>query len=590
MAINPENPKQYKRLREAMRYSRRKLGEFRRHRMAAIRQYVGKHYGQQGDNAPDKVPINFLALAINIYKRHLVARTPAVLTTTEYGKLKPSTARLGLALDHLLKEIDFGHTMEMLVLDAMFQVGIMKIGLEANGELALDDQVHDIGTPFVDWVDLDDAVWDMGARHFTQLAYIGNRYRLPLDVVKDSDLFKGRDKDELQGSETLQDEEGGERVETLSRGSDHEADRYEDQIDLWDIYLPRENLMLTCVADQEDIDPIVREWSGPERGPYRLLGFADVPAQVMPMPPVALWMDVHELANELYLKLGRQAERQKEIDIIQSGSEMGELIKNASDGEMIKGDPGAVGHISTGGVNAKNLAFFMQTRDLFNWLSGNIESLGGLGPQSETLGQDELLSKSASKVVEDLQDRTFIFTRDAVEDLAWYLWHDPLIEIPLVQRIEGTNIDLPVLFSPETREGDFLQRNISIVPYSMQYMSPAERLRVIMQTMQGLVFPGLQMLEAQGGVIKFDNLLRVISKYSNVTELNDIVEFPQTEATQQPVGERSRPRQAPVTTRQNVRVNRPGGTRQGRDAAMMNLLLGGGVQDSEGAAIANLSG
>jgi len=47
----------------------------------------------------------------------------------------------------------------------------------------------------------------------------------------------------------------------------------------------------------------------------------------------------------------------------------------------------------------------------------------------------------------------------------------------------------------------------------------------------------------------------------------------------QPVPER--PRQSPQTTRTYERINRPGGTRPGSDAAMIQTLLGGRPQNAE---------
>ena len=41
----------------------------------------------------------------------------------------------------------------------------------------------------------------------------------------------------------------------------------------------------------------VVDWTGPPRGPYAVLGFNHVPSNIMPLPPVAIWQDLHDLAN-----------------------------------------------------------------------------------------------------------------------------------------------------------------------------------------------------------------------------------------------------------------------------------------------------
>ena len=50
-------------------------------------------------------------------------------------------------------------------------------------------------------------------------------------------------------------------------------------------------------------------------------------------------------------------------------------------------------------------------------------------------------------------------------------------------------------------------------------------------------------------------------------------------------GGQGQPAQPTSTTRTNVRVNRPGATRQGKDDAMGRILMGAGVQDGEAAAL-----
>ena len=120
------NGTQLKKLRQAVDYSRRQLQPFRQQRYEVIRQYVGYHYSDDG--AADRVPVNLLELAINIYTQQMAARVPQVLVSTSFRPLKPSAANFELALNHLLKEIRFGDTIRLAVIDALFSIGIIKTG------------------------------------------------------------------------------------------------------------------------------------------------------------------------------------------------------------------------------------------------------------------------------------------------------------------------------------------------------------------------------------------------------------------------------------------------------------------------------
>ena len=78
-------------------------------------------------------------------------------------------------------------------------------------------------------------------------------------------------------------------------------------VELRDIWLPREQLIITVETGKLGPSLRVLEWDGPHSGPYRFLRFNEVPGNTMPLPPVALWRDLHDLANVLFRKLGLQS-------------------------------------------------------------------------------------------------------------------------------------------------------------------------------------------------------------------------------------------------------------------------------------------
>ena len=120
--------KNLSKIRQAIGYSRRQLQPFRQQRYEVIRQYVGYHYSDDG--ASDRVPVNLLELAINIYTQQMAARIPQVLVSTIFRQLKPTAANFELAINHLLNEIKFGETIRLAVIDALFSLGIIKSGTD----------------------------------------------------------------------------------------------------------------------------------------------------------------------------------------------------------------------------------------------------------------------------------------------------------------------------------------------------------------------------------------------------------------------------------------------------------------------------
>src|SRR5208337_3159153 len=132
---------------------------------------------------------------------------------------------------------------------------------------------------------------------------------------------------------------------------DYSADQYRDRLWLRDVWLPKEQLLLTVGCNTNTLLKVV-EWEGPECGPYYKLGYSDVPGNLLPLPPVALWRDLHELSNKLFRKLGNQAEGQKTVLGFTGGDE--ESVSNfqkASDGDGIRYTGAPPQRLTAGGVD-----------------------------------------------------------------------------------------------------------------------------------------------------------------------------------------------------------------------------------------------
>ncbi len=575
-----------KRLRSGIQKSYKAMEKARAERIDAIKQYVGVHYGPEG--ADKKVPLNLLELAISIYLRQLAAKAPRVLCSTRFVELRPTAANLELALNHLIQEIDLESSQKSVVLNAMFGIGVMKIGLERAYEVEVDGVFHDIGQPFADSVDLDDFVFDHTAKRWEQCAYIGDKYKFPVDFVRSCELYNKEAREKVKPGLAEGIKAQAQASNISQAGAKVGEDDFEDKVELWDIYLPRENRILTLVAGQPDLPPLIDEqWQGPECGPYLICTFGEVPNNLYPLPPVAVWRDLHDLCNAVFRKLGRQAERQKTLLMVQKGGEFdGKQTVNADDGEAIAvQNPANVKETRLGGADQMGLAFLLQCKQMFSANAGNLEILGGLSPQSQTLGQDQLLNTNASKRIAEMQDRTVAFSKKVIRALAWYLWYSPHIEVPLSKPIPGTDLTIPVNFTSEDREGDYLDYNLDINPYSLQDETPSARLQLLNQIITQVLPSVAPFLQAQGGTINTQKLFSMISDLTGYSELDELISFAMPMEPQgEPIGTPPSTKPA-VTTRRYERVNRPGATQQGQDQVMAQLAMGGNPQPAEMASL-----
>jgi hypothetical protein len=564
MAVNnPLSSRQWSKLKTSLDWSDRQLEFSKRKRLQAIRDFVGYHYSEGGSER--RVPVPMLALAVQIYVRMLASGEPRVLCTTTNAEYKPIAANMELAVNQIPMEINLSRTIRQVVQEALFSIGVVKCGLHRVGTVL----GHEYGQTFVDLVPLDDYFLDMSAKNLDHIAYEGNQYWLDYEEVKHSGFLGEEESEALRPDEySVVGPAGENRAEQVS--ADASADQYRDRVWFRDVWLPKEGKVITMGNQTKNLLKVV-DWTGPECGPYYKLGFTDVPGNLMPLPPVSLWRDLHELANKLFRKIGLEAESAKSVMGFQGGDdESVENFKKAADGEGIRYTGAPPQELKTSGVDGKTLAFYLQCRDLFSYYAGNLDSLGGLGNQSPTLGQDKLLGAAASAQMRDMTDRTADFIKSVFRALAHYEWHDPVKRRMLEKPIPGTDLTIPVEWSKQTRKGRFDEYQLGLDLYSLQDNSPGVRLQKLGLIMQQYIMPMAQQIQQDGGKIDYQKIIKLVAKYSDFPELNEIVSFAGEREVPQGQGGSGKPAN---TTRTYERTGGPGMSQQGADATLTQQLL-----------------
>lgn len=587
------------RIAEAVRGARTILADQRRTRTKIIRSFVGTHYSENA--AEDKMPINLLELAQRVYRQHLASHAPKTSVSTWEPRLRAVSKDLQVALDALLEDILFGDTLGSAVDEAMFALAVAKTGIAPAGPVDILGEEHEAGRPFCGIVGQDDLVYDAFQKRWEQCRFIGDRYVMPLENAKE--LFDGSS---LLTARRLSGhtDDGTELAAAISRGSRNSGDdEYMPMAECWDLWFPYEGLMRTYAADDEGLphgDPLREfEWTTPEDGPYITLSYGSVPDSIAPLSPLSLMYDLHELANAIFRKLGRQVERQKTILGVMGGSEAdGRQITNASDGEGVTlNDPQRTQEYRFGGIDPPSLAFLLQVKDLYAYVGGNIDAIGGLSPQAETLGQERLLREGASARLLDLQKRTETFARKCVQSLAAQMWEDPLWQ-PEVQRlVPGTQIAVSTTLSSEER-GPFPKYDLDIVPYSMRGRSPADMLGAMLGLLERVVYPLMPALQQQGLQLNAPALIEEVARLADVPQLLEIVTAvdPMIAAQGENQGKPSS-QEAGVETpqgggeqKETYRRTIPGASRGGKDDVLTRILMGAGVQNSEASAMRRPTG
>lgn len=588
--FNPSSRVSLDRLARAVEYSRWRLEPFRQHRMKLLAEFVGFHYSNSGAKSP--VPLNLLQLAAQIYLRQLIPRAPRAMVGSRNPQLKPLAAGMEAWMNHASDAMGLGVSLRITVLNALFSMGIMKVGEAMTDQEVVSGTNQYVGQPFAEPVDLDDWVHDITAKRYEQGAYAGNRYRVELDWAKGNVLFDKTERDKLTAQTRFAyNERGDARSTTLSQSTMQNYDEYADHVELWDIWLPRERLVLTLPYNESiqggfgSSKPLrVVEWQGPDAGPYHLLSFADVPNNVMPAAPLQSLQDLHDLVNVMWRKLGAQAMRQKSIvGVMGSATDDAERITKSSDGDAVRVDfPDRVRELNWGGIQQENLIAADAVKNIFVYMAGNLDTLGGLSPQAATATQDEMLNKNASAQIAEMQDRTVSFSKEVMRSLFHWWYTNPVLTYSANRQVAG--MDIPIQISPQDRQQRFEDLDFDVDPYSMQHDTPQARLRNVVQTLQTLVLPALPQIMQQGGQLQWGEVLKILSKLGNMPELEEIIKMgppPEVQGAQA-MAQGNAPTAPPVTSRTNVRINRPMGTRQGQSDTMAQLLAGGGSPQQAG--------
>jgi hypothetical protein len=577
------------RLGAAMTKARLSLRRFRETRREMVREWCGLHWGVDGTHADKRVPLNMMSLYTRIVGRSLIAANPRVMLSTFAREAKPIVSAMEAWINTEIERMNLAKTLGRIVLDGLFSIGIGKVALATPADSSIAGWQTPTGAPFCERVSLDDFVYDVHARSFEEVGYIGHRYRAPLDVIRADHNFSKARKDLSPQPDNQFNLEGDERLSVIGRGYYSNDEEFEDFVDLWEIYIPRRRTICTFAYDygsgsiDTDQKPLKEvEWIGPDSGPYIIYSLGDVPDNAMPKSPMMDLYDLHLAQNQLIRKLLRQGERQKDLTLYAEGDEEdAKAIRDAGDGDMIGvKHPDKIFPYQSSNVNQGNLGLNEMVKQWTSYMAGNLEMMGGLSPQSKTATQDKMLHENASMTLADMQERTVTYTSKLVNNLCWFwhhhpvttmksLWHPPGLPEHAIQRI---------LKPADRQKVPWADLGILINPYSLQHQTPQAQLTAINNVVQNIVTPLMPLLQQQGIYFDLAKYLAIVAKYGNLTELPDILTIgtpPSPDGNA--AGPQSTPSTLPAqTSRETTRRSLGGDTNEARSAAIQNQALAGG--------------
>ncbi len=560
---------------------------YRRENRNMVRAFAGGRWAGAGVSGTSRrTLVNLLSQYVSIVSRSIIAKAPRVMLSV-FDRQAEAVVN---AMEDWINNVEFAemelvNTLRRIETAALFGFGVAKVALATPTDSARHAWHLEGGQPFVEHVELEDFCVDMEARDFRNVNFIGNRFRVSREVAIE---FYGKKAKDLAATDPSNYNPGGdERINLLGRGTyGYAHEEIEDSVELWEFYIPHHQRIVTYTAN--DIagatadtggsgseEPLYEQpWVGHPRGPYAILGFMQVPGNILPKGPIMDLFDLNWDVNAHYRKVSEQGQRLKKITLVQSGAgQDAEEMRTANDGQMIRSDnPGSAKEIMMGGADPGLMQLAIHFKDLFDFSAGNMALLGGLAPQSKTLGQDQMLNQNAGGLVQSLQAESVEFVTDVVDRLTWYYKYHPFKVMKVKHSVQESTIVRTV--TPQQRaQVDWDGLVVKVDPYSMSHQTPDQMANALTEIVKGVILPMQQLLQQQGIAFDLNDYLQRMAKYKSLPDLNKLLTIQEPPAPEGGApGGGAAPTMAPETTRNYVRRSLGNDTGANREAGLLNSL------------------
>lgn len=539
---------------EARENGTKRLANARASQLMFLRQFVGQYYDADHGTVGTE-PLNLIFNAIRVLVPNLVFNFPIHNVNTRFAVQRQYAEMLGMALSQQDKQLKMKNVYKKWIVDAIFQIGILKTGLCDSGSAADfgGGTKIDPGSIYTDNVYLDNFVFDPDCTDLDHPLFVGDGMDVDRQLLLDSGLYNN---DLIMKLPSIGgDAEYRDRTSWLSSHGLNEGERsvLEDKVRIYELWVPRAKAIVTVPGSENcRVDDFLRihDYYGPDEGPYTYLRLTPpVPNNPLPISMVGIWYDLHIMANRMAKKIMEQADRQKDIvGYKRSAADDAQEALEASDGEAIAmDDPTGIAVHSFGGQKNSNEVHVQQLETWFNMMAGNPEGMAGISMNAKSATEANMLQGNAQTSLEDMKDMVYSGVAEEGRRRAWYLHTDPLIEVPLIRRIHvpaqmqqtpagpqmvapPSQQDVQVFLTPEARCGDFIDFTFDIEPESMARVDSQKRLAQAMEFSVKLIPAAAQAAQTcamMGVAFSFSRFVTLMAKEAGIKWMDQVFMDPE---------------------------------------------------------------
>jgi hypothetical protein len=451
--------------------------------------------------------------------------------------------RLQIAMNRWARVTNLRRTLERIATDMLFSWGVALTVNEPRPEARQTDGREPF-LPRVYRISPERFVIDPAATNWEDARYMGHCY-----AVDKADLLARAEADETWDMEA---------IEAIAENTDIEEARddtgrnIEDrkEITVYEIWVPEANDLAAELVDQMlgqnmvsgTIYTIVKgassssKWGGyirrpipfygPRNGPYTIFGVYTVPDDPYPMSPlIAIQSQVEDL-NAHLTSLRSSAAAYKRLVMVDSRNhKLAQDIKDRPHDYIVLSeslDKDRVVNLEIGGITAQQVNYSQMAQDRLDRVSGIHDAMRGNISGAATATEVAVAESSATMRMAHLK-RQF---QEAVDELgrkvAWYMWHDNRVFLPLGQEGVTALLEAEPVFEGGVGFSGWEDMEISVDSYSMERVSESLVQKRALELLQ------ITTTVAQAAMalpnVKWKEILSIVGDAMNIPHLGDIID------------------------------------------------------------------
>ena len=239
--------------------------------------------------------------------------------------------------------------------------------------------------------------------------------------------------------------------------------------------------------------------------------FSPVPDKILPTSVIGVIYQMYVLVNKLARKVGRQADKQKDIVVAQKGREGdADAVRKSNDGDVILlDDPDSAKPLSFGGADDDGFKTIAWYQDFFNKIAGNPDLIGGLSADANTLGQDQLSLQNANARIDDWRQTVLETSASVLKKIGGYIWTDKDTQRALEYKTNGFRF--PRKFGSK-RLGDFEDYELGIDATHRPPMSPDQTYLRKQRLVTEVIIPLADAAAAQGMAVDVNKTVKIMAR------------------------------------------------------------------------------